>query len=150
MYDTSTKRWLSEDPIGFEGGDTNLYRYVGNSPTNARDPHGFLQDSRRPPHHPKPPTKPVPPRENDMPGPGSRTNQYEKNSEQYEQELARLAREKKAAEVARRRQQYLDELREYERLTELKWQGCQLTQDEQKRGVELARKWRIDGPFGAP
>ena len=29
-YDSITGRWLSTDPIGFEGNDTNLYRYVGN------------------------------------------------------------------------------------------------------------------------
>ncbi len=29
------------DPIGFDGGDTNLYRYTGNDPTNARDPSGL-------------------------------------------------------------------------------------------------------------
>ena len=29
-YDPIAGRWLSEDPIGFAGGDTNLYRYVGN------------------------------------------------------------------------------------------------------------------------
>jgi len=28
------------DPVGFEAGDTNLYRYVGNSPTNDTDPSG--------------------------------------------------------------------------------------------------------------
>ena len=33
-------RWLSEDPIGFGGGDANLYRYVGNFPINRRDPEG--------------------------------------------------------------------------------------------------------------
>lgn len=34
-------RWLEEDPIGFEGGDSNLYRYVANTPTNATDPSGL-------------------------------------------------------------------------------------------------------------
>jgi RHS repeat-associated protein len=29
-YDARVGRWLSEDPIGFAGGDGNLYRYVGN------------------------------------------------------------------------------------------------------------------------
>ena len=29
-YDATVGRWLSTDPIGFEGNDTNLYRYVGN------------------------------------------------------------------------------------------------------------------------
>ena len=34
------ERFISEDPIGFGGGDGNLYRYVGNSPTNFTDPFG--------------------------------------------------------------------------------------------------------------
>jgi len=29
-YDASIGRWLSQDPIGFEGNDTNLYRYCSN------------------------------------------------------------------------------------------------------------------------
>ena len=29
---------LSEDPIGFDAGDANLYRYVGNGATGAVDP----------------------------------------------------------------------------------------------------------------
>ena len=29
-YDPTIGRWLSKDPIGFNGGDTNLYRYVAN------------------------------------------------------------------------------------------------------------------------
>ncbi len=41
MYDPTIGRWISEDPIGFEGGDPNLYRYVGNSPTNFTDPDGL-------------------------------------------------------------------------------------------------------------
>lgn len=40
-YDASTGRWLSEDPIGFSAGDANLYRYVGNGPTNGTDPSGL-------------------------------------------------------------------------------------------------------------
>jgi RHS repeat-associated protein len=42
-YDPRTGRWLSEDPIGFDGGDPNLYRYVGNSPINGYDPTGLTQ-----------------------------------------------------------------------------------------------------------
>lgn len=30
------------DPLGFEAGDENLYRYVGNGPTNAVDPSGLV------------------------------------------------------------------------------------------------------------
>ena len=40
-YDPSTQRWLSQDPDEFTAGDTNLYRYVGNSPANATDPSGL-------------------------------------------------------------------------------------------------------------
>jgi RHS repeat-associated protein len=40
-YDTGTGRWLSMDPIGFAAGDVNLYRYVGNNPTNSTDPSGL-------------------------------------------------------------------------------------------------------------
>ena len=39
-YDPSSGRFISTDPIGFAGGDTNLYRYVGNSFGNATDPSG--------------------------------------------------------------------------------------------------------------
>jgi uncharacterized protein RhaS with RHS repeats len=33
-------KWLSQDPIGFTAGDSNLYRYVGNSPADGTDPLG--------------------------------------------------------------------------------------------------------------
>ena len=36
-------RFLQPDPIGFAGGDLNLYRYCGSDPVNWRDPDG-LQD----------------------------------------------------------------------------------------------------------
>ncbi|MEG4304147.1 RHS repeat-associated core domain-containing protein [Microcoleus sp. D3_18a_C4] len=39
-YDPQVGRFISEDTIGFGGGDANLYRYVGNSPTNYTDPSG--------------------------------------------------------------------------------------------------------------
>jgi RHS repeat-associated protein len=44
-YDPLTGRFLSEDPAGFAAGDPNLYRYVGNSPTNASDPSGLFVDT---------------------------------------------------------------------------------------------------------
>src|SRR5207253_2633309 len=44
MYDPTIGRWISEDPIGFTGADANLYRYVGNSPTNRTDPSGLVPD----------------------------------------------------------------------------------------------------------
>lgn len=39
-YDPVLGRWLSRDPIGFDGGDTNLYEYVLNDPINFTDPKG--------------------------------------------------------------------------------------------------------------
>jgi RHS repeat-associated protein len=39
-YDATIGRWLSEDPLGFDGGDTNLYRYVHNNPLARTDPSG--------------------------------------------------------------------------------------------------------------
>ncbi|MBC7353078.1 MAG: hypothetical protein H5U08_12020, partial [Thermogutta sp.] len=41
-YDASVGRWLSEDPIGFAGGDGNLYRYVQNIAVLQRDPSGLI------------------------------------------------------------------------------------------------------------
>jgi len=39
-YHSGLQRFISEDPIGFGGGDTNLYAYVWNGPSNVRDPLG--------------------------------------------------------------------------------------------------------------
>jgi RHS repeat-associated protein len=41
-YDPKLGRFISEDPIGFEAGDLNLYRYVFNSPVLATDPTGEI------------------------------------------------------------------------------------------------------------
>ncbi|HBT82651.1 MAG TPA: type IV secretion protein Rhs [Desulfuromonas sp.] len=41
MYDPQEGRFLSKDPIGFAGGDVNLYNYVQNNPTNWIDPLGL-------------------------------------------------------------------------------------------------------------
>ncbi|REK22183.1 MAG: hypothetical protein DWQ42_17660 [Planctomycetota bacterium] len=40
-YDPSLGRFVQRDPIGYAAGDSNLYRYVGNSPINAVDPSGL-------------------------------------------------------------------------------------------------------------
>ena len=39
---------LSQDPIGFGGGDANLYRYVGNHPTMSTDPSGLQEPEKYP------------------------------------------------------------------------------------------------------
>ncbi len=40
-YDLATGRWMSEDTIGFEGRDGNLFGYVANGPVNGVDPSGL-------------------------------------------------------------------------------------------------------------
>ncbi|MBI4690777.1 MAG: hypothetical protein HY754_11020 [Nitrospirae bacterium] len=40
-YDVENGRFLSKDPIGFEGGDLNLYAYVGGNPVNYIDAEGL-------------------------------------------------------------------------------------------------------------
>lgn len=39
-YHPGLQRFISQDPIGFGGGDVNLYTYVRNNPVNWIDPHG--------------------------------------------------------------------------------------------------------------
>jgi RHS repeat-associated protein len=41
-YDPSLGRFISEDPIGIDGG-INLYTYAGNDPVNGRDPFGLCK-----------------------------------------------------------------------------------------------------------
>jgi RHS repeat-associated protein len=42
-YDPAVGQFINEDTIGFAGGDSNLYRYVANSPVNYIDPSGFCR-----------------------------------------------------------------------------------------------------------
>ena len=41
VYSPSLGRWLSNDPLGFNAGDQNWYRAVGNNPGNGGDPSGL-------------------------------------------------------------------------------------------------------------
>ena len=61
-YDASIGRWLSKDPILFEGGDTNLYGYVMQDPVNWIDSDGLKMEM---PHE-----KLGPPLDFYNPGPG--------------------------------------------------------------------------------
>ena len=41
FYDSGSGRFLSEDPLGIDGGDLNLYTYVLNEATGWIDPSGM-------------------------------------------------------------------------------------------------------------
>jgi len=43
-YDPTVGRFLSEDPIGFDSGDANVYRYVDNRSTTHVDPDGLKSE----------------------------------------------------------------------------------------------------------
>jgi uncharacterized protein RhaS with RHS repeats len=43
MYNPSVGVFATEDPTGFDAGDDNLYRFVGNDPTNSTDPTGLQE-----------------------------------------------------------------------------------------------------------
>ena len=40
-YDSRIGRFIQKDPIGFDGGDVNLFAYTGNNPVNRKDPSGL-------------------------------------------------------------------------------------------------------------
>ena len=44
-YSPGLQRFISPDPLGFGGGDANLYAYVHNSPINSTDPTGLQSPS---------------------------------------------------------------------------------------------------------
>jgi RHS repeat-associated protein len=58
FYSPTTGKWMSQDPLGFDAGDSNLYRYVNNAPTNATDPSGL--QPLPPPNFPGQPMAPLP------------------------------------------------------------------------------------------
>jgi len=41
-YDSYTGKWTAKDPIGFGGGDSNLYGYVLGDPVGGIDPSGLM------------------------------------------------------------------------------------------------------------
>ena len=49
-YDPNLGRFISSDPLGFDGGDANLYRYVGNNPIANTDPSGLVREESFPTH----------------------------------------------------------------------------------------------------
>ncbi|MCB9772147.1 MAG: fibronectin type III domain-containing protein [Candidatus Omnitrophica bacterium] len=44
-YDPATGRWTAKDPIGFDGGDVDLYGYVESDPINFVDPYGLIVET---------------------------------------------------------------------------------------------------------
>jgi RHS repeat-associated protein len=54
FYLPSLGRFIQSDPLGFGGGDANLFRFCGGDPVNGSDPSGLLEKE-------KPGGKPTPP-----------------------------------------------------------------------------------------
>jgi RHS repeat-associated protein len=48
MYSPLIGRFLQTDPMRFDAGDNNLFRYVGHNPANRTDPQGLLEDDGAP------------------------------------------------------------------------------------------------------
>ena len=44
VYSPDLGRFLQTDPIRFDAGDVNIYRYVGNGVTRLKDPYGLCAD----------------------------------------------------------------------------------------------------------
>jgi RHS repeat-associated protein len=42
-YSPTLARFISQDPLGLDGGDTNLFAYVGGDPVNSTDPSGLRE-----------------------------------------------------------------------------------------------------------
>ena len=66
VYDVATGQWLTEDPIGFAAGDSNIRRYVGNGASNGVDPSGLIGPA-------------------DGPSPQQRMEQYEVDQRKFEE-----------------------------------------------------------------
>src|SRR5437016_5828023 len=47
FYHPGLGRFLQSDPIGFGGGDTNLFRYSGGNPVNQADPFGLKEQPKK-------------------------------------------------------------------------------------------------------
>jgi hypothetical protein len=54
MYDPQIGRWITPDPIGFDAGDANVYRYVGNQTMIATDPWGLQERKKTEPDYDRP------------------------------------------------------------------------------------------------
>ena len=70
-YSPELKRFISEDPIGFGGGQSNFYAYVGNNPISLIDPwglQGWTPGTLPPPNIPGGPWSPA--------GPGQRPGDF--------------------------------------------------------------------------
>ncbi len=62
-YGPDVGQFTSQDPMGFAAGDTNVYRYVGDSPSNGNDPSGLAPPGKPQPTVPpklQPPAQPAP------------------------------------------------------------------------------------------
>ena len=106
VQNPGTGRWTSQDPDGFRPGDPDLYRYVGNRPTDAADPAGLgdgpagMTPGRSQPQRPRQPSAPSTPSPNPtvLAGSGAATgawlkalaNKYKLNPKQLSKYLHKV------------------------------------------------------------
>ena len=57
LFSPTLGRWLSNDPLGFAAGDTNIYRYSRNGPLGSLDPSGLDSTPAKPAPHERKPIK---------------------------------------------------------------------------------------------
>jgi RHS repeat-associated protein len=60
FYHPGLGRFLQKDPLGFGGGDANLFRFCGGDPVNGSDPSGLLEKTK-PSGKSPPPIRPYEP-----------------------------------------------------------------------------------------
>jgi RHS repeat-associated protein len=74
--------FIGEDPLGFGAGDANLYRYVGNGPTNDSDALGLQRPGQPPNPAPAPNPGTAPPGQPANPTTGSNNAQQQQQQQQ--------------------------------------------------------------------